>query len=329
VLAISLAALSATGLYGWLTMGALTPLQVLFGSLVVPIWIGIYCFLPVTMADLFNRLRRNDVVGEYRADRPPPLLRYQRYRDFAKRQADLIGSPWWAALAGGVVALYWLVTTLVLHDNPITQATSWVQPIMVIVYSFVLYMGTLSIVWIVCIVVATNRLFHVFKIHVRPLHPDGSGGLGVFDHFLWISIALVMIGVLTALSVKAPVLDPAYILAGIVCYLIALPLLLIAWLAVPHHVMVEARDELLRPLSNEYAAAVEETMPLVHGRTATITGGTARLAALQARYEQLKSTIPTWPIEIKQLGRMATILILPALLAILPSLFTLLTGAKK
>jgi hypothetical protein len=70
VLAIFLAALSAAGLYGWLTMGVLTPLQEVFGSLVVPIWVGIYVFLPVTMADLFNRLRGNDVIGDYRGQRP-------------------------------------------------------------------------------------------------------------------------------------------------------------------------------------------------------------------------------------------------------------------
>jgi hypothetical protein len=313
--------LSATGLYGWLVVGRLTPLQVLFGSIVVPLWMGMYLFLPSIMADLFNRLSANGVIGEYRAYRPKSMS----YKEFVENQARWIHSRWWVGIALFLLVLYWLYIFFFLHGGPLKLAALWLQCIMFVVFSLILYVGFLCTVWLLSIVVATNRLFHVFTIRVKPLHPDGSGGLGLFQHFLWISIALVMIGVCTALSLSSHGFNVTYLLAAIVCYLITLPTLLIAWLAWPHHVMEQARDELLQPLTDEYERAINETMPSAMGDTEAINAGTERLAALQKRYEQIRNSFPTWPIEIVQLRRLAIVLLLPLLLSLLPSLLDVFT----
>jgi hypothetical protein len=205
---------------------------------------------------------------------------------------------------------------LFVPNGSIMSAPLWLRFIMIFVFSVTGYTGMLGIVWLLTMVVATNRLFHVFTIRVKPLHPDGSGGLGVFNRFLWISITLVIIGVCFVLGSRS--LNIFFILAAIVSYLITVPLLLIAWLALPHHVMVQARNELLRPLTDEYERALSETMLGAMGDTAAINEGTERLVALQKRYEQVRNSFPTWPVEIIQLRGLMTLLILPLLFALLP-----------
>ncbi len=310
--------LSATGLYSWLLLGTLTPLQVLFGSIVVPLWMGIYLFLPHTMADLYNRLGRNGVIGEYCGEGPRPMT----YKQFVAKQVRWIHSRWWVGVALFLLALYWFYRFL--PGDPLKYGPLWLQGIVIFVFSLVGYIGFLSIVWLLSTVLSTNRLCRVFKIQVKPLHPDGSGGLGVFNHFLWISIALAMIGACSAISVGLHNFDVPYMLAAIVCYVITLPILLAAWLLMPHYAMVQARDEVLQPITDEYDQAINETMPSAKGNTAAIIDGTKRLAALQKRYKQIRDSFPTWPIEVVQLHRLAIVLILPLLFSLLPSLLGLL-----
>jgi hypothetical protein len=311
--------LSAAGLLSWHLFGTLAPFQVLTGSFVVPIWIGSYFFLPSTIAYLFNRLWENGVIGEYRAD----AARSLSYKEFVEKQARLIHSRWWTGAALLPVILYWVSQFFFVHNSSIMSAPLWLRFIMIFVFSVSGYTGTVLFVWLLIIAVTTNRLFHIFTIRVRPLHPDGSGGLGVFNRFLWISITLVMIGVCFALSSRS--LDLTFFLGAIATYLITVPLLLIAWLVLPHHVMVQARNELLQPLTNEYERALCETMSGAMGDTAAINEGTERLVALRKRYEEVRNSFPTWPIEIMQLRGMMTLLILPVLLALLPLLVDLFT----
>jgi hypothetical protein len=98
-----------------------------------------------------------------------------------------------------------------------------------------------------------------------------------------------------------------------------------AWLALPHQVMVQARNALLPLLSDEYERAISETMPSTKGDAAAIIAGTERLAALQKRYKPIRNSFPTWPIEIIQVRRLAIVLVLPLLLSLLPSLLDVLT----
>jgi hypothetical protein len=61
------------------------------------------------------------------------------------------------------------------------------------------------------------------------------------------------------------------------------------------------------------------------GDVAAIKEGTERLAALRKSYEEVRDSIPTWPIEIMQMRGLVTLLILPVLLTLLPLLLGLFT----
>jgi hypothetical protein len=89
--------------------------------------------------------------------------------------------------------------------------------------------------------------------------------------------------------------------------------------------MLQARTELLQPLTDEYEQALKDTLPSISGDTATLVAGTERLSTLQDRYKLLRDTFPVWPIEIIQMRRLGVALLLPALLALLPALLGWLT----
>jgi hypothetical protein len=276
------------------------------------------------MARLFNGLWDNGVIGESQAHRREPLS----YQSFVDKQARLIGSRWWVGVALFLLGLYWLYRLFFAHDM-LTHTPWWVQLQVIFLYSVIVYCGFLSVVWLLSMVVATTRLFHTFTIQVKPLQADGSGGLDVLNRFLWMGVTLMVIGVCAAITLGLASFSGdyggIYSLVYILCFLITLPLLLSAWLVLPHQVMVRARNELLQPLVEEYERAVRETMPSVKGETTAIQEGTERLAALQKRYEQVRDSFPTWPIEVVQLRRLAIVLVLPFLLSLLPSLVEVFT----
>ena len=76
---------------------------------------------------------------------------------------------------------------------------------------------------------------------------------------------------------------------------------------------------------HHYERALSETMSGAMSDLAAINEGTERLAALRKRYDEVRDSFPTWPIEIMQLRGLVTLLILPVLLALLPLLLDLFT----
>jgi hypothetical protein len=293
---------------GWHLTDLLTSFQLLLVSVNNLFWMGFYLFLPSTIADLFNQLWENGSIGNSRTDTPGSIS----YKEFVEKQARWIRSRWWGAIALFVLTLTWIFFFV----DPIMNIPLWWRPIAILVGSVCGYMGCLSLAWLVMMGVATNELFHVFTIRVRPLHPDGSGGLGLFNRLLWISTTLVIIAGCSALVGQGG--NRVFIF--VISYLIIAALLLRAWLVLPHQAMVQARNKLLQPLTNEYERALSETTSGAMGDTAAINEGTGRLTALQKRYEQVRNSFPTWPIEIAQLRGLVTLLILPVLFALLPLL---------
>ena len=182
-----------------------------------------------------------------------------------------------------------------------------------------------TLVRVVLMLVFINRLFSQFPLQVKPLHADGSGGLGSLGHIGWISVGMMLAISLAILAVTQRLVTPVGIIIFAALYLIFILALVIGWLAIPHHWMLLARQEFLQDITNEYQQAVEETRPSLKSDTTAIEAGTKRLSALQDRYKLLRDNFPVWPLEIMQMRRLGVALILPALLSLLPSLLDLFT----
>jgi hypothetical protein len=300
-----------------------SPIQLLDFSATYIILIGTYLSLPSAMADLFNRLWENVVIGDGHADTPGS----RSYLEFVQKQVRWIHSRWWVAIALLAAALNPLFVLFV-HPEIARGIPLWMEFIGLFIVLVGNYGIVLVLAWLMMIAIITHRLFRAFTIRVKPLHPDGSGGLGLFNRLLWISTPLVVIA---GCSIPAfwgstsSLFDRIFLLGDILFYLLAASLLLRAWLVLPHQAMVQARNKLLHPLTNEYERALGETMSGAMSHVAAINEGTERLVALRKRYDEVHSGFPTWPIEIMQLRGLALLLILPVLLTLLPLLLDLFT----
>lgn len=285
--------------------------------------IGTYLSLPSAIADLFNRLRENGVIGDDQADIPGPIS----YQAFVEQQIPWIHSRWWAAIALLAAALNPLFIVFA-HPEMVRSIPLWLDIITVFIAIVGNYGIVLVFVWLLMIAITTHRLFRTFTVRVKPLHPDGSGGLGLFNRLLWIATPLVVIAGCAAPAFwgsASSQSDRILILGDVVFYLLAAALPLRAWLALPHQAMIQARNKLLQPLTNEYEQTLSAMLSEARGDVAAIQEGTERLAALRKSYEEVRDSIPTWPIEIMQFRGLVTLLILPVLLTLLPLLLGLFT----
>jgi len=176
--------------------------------------------------------------------------------------------------------------------------------------------------------VFTNWLFLLFTIHVKPLHPDGSGGLGALGRLLWMSVAIMLWVALllfaALLTSNLYLFSPLEMFLLSAVYVVLTPSLFIGWVLFPHRVMVKAREEVLQPLTAEFQQALIQSMPSTEQDTRTLIARTRRLAALKQHYDLVRETYPVWPVEISELNRLVATVGLPVLLSLILPLITAL-----
>jgi len=285
-----------------------------------PLLIGIYLLLTGYIADMFNTLQANGVIGEYRSDRPGS----ESYEDFLKKLIRWADNPWWIVAALVFVALCWLYELFVIESflNPATLPPLWLRIAQLTIYSFILYAAFMSAARLIVILIFTNWLFHLYTIQLNPLDPDGSAGLGKLGTMLSLSMLLMVTLGVTGLVVIHPEflsgnlntsLHLQAVLFGIIYFVLTVGLV-IGWLTLPHQVMQEACNETLKPLADEFQRAIAETMQSTTQDANAIRAGTDRLAELKRRYELLQDTYPTWPIAVVQVRRLVATVSLPALI---------------
>ena len=293
------------------TVGALLQTLVCF-----PLLFMIYLLLPASIAGLFNTLRANGVIGESRKDRSGS----ESYEHFLQQVISWMDRSWWAAV-GLTVVIVFLFYRLVLIDPYIKTLPFWLIDVANIVFSPLLYITFMSITRLLLALVFTNWLFYRFTILIKPLHPDGSGGLGALGSLLWISVLTMFWDALflstVIISIAKTLISPFEIFLLALIYIGLTPSLLVGWLFLPHQVMVKARDEALLPLTDQFRETFQKTLPSEADDTATIVAGTNRLSALKERYDLVQETFPTWPVEAQDLRRLVATGILPALLPFL------------
>jgi hypothetical protein len=89
--------------------------------------------------------------------------------------------------------------------------------------------------------------------------------------------------------------------------------------------MVKAREEALGPLAEAFQQALLQSLSSSEPDMQTLVVQTRRLTALKQRYDVVRETFPTWPIEIRAFLRVIVTVTVPALLPlVLPPLAALL-----
>jgi hypothetical protein len=292
----------------------------LFLALVTTFSLLIYLLLPASMASVFNTLRTNAVIGPSRQER----LGAMSYTRFLERMVTWVDSQWWSIVIVMLGILTFIYTVFVTNPQLLTVPPLWLLVSFVFLFLPALYILSFVLLRVMLLLIFINRLFFLFIIRVRPLHPDGSGGLAALSQIWWMSAALMFVAVLDFVTVPAHFSVPELI-AETITYLTLVIALAFGWLALPHRVMVQARNEHLQPITEEYERVLMETKPAANEETAQIVAGTERLSALKQRYELVRDTFPTWPIQIVEMRRLSIVLLLPALISLLPALLSVFT----
>ena len=225
-----------------------------------------------------------------------------------------------------VTILYYLYTLFINNPQSLTLPPLLLLVGFVLVFLPEIYLLFFGGLRVIVLLIFVNRLFFLFNIRVRPLHADGSGGLAALGLMWWMSAALLFVTAMFLFAVPGHLsarLSLLEIIGVTIGYLTIVIILAIGWLALPHHVMIQARNEHLKPITEEYERVLIETRPTADEETAHIVAGTERLSAVKQRYELVRDTFPTWPLQVVEMRRLAVALLLPAFLALLPALFEL------
>jgi len=171
-----------------------------------------------------------------------------------------------------------------------------------------------------------NKLFRSFTINVRPLHPDGAGGLSPLGAFaLRLSYPITLIGFILVLTpmTRQYLIDGSFrisltgdIVAGLVLYAAFAPFVFFAPLAAAHSSMKQARFGTLLRLANQFD---REYLNLEAGLAHSAKPAHARLqriSLLRSMYNEVRR-FPVWPFNSDNLARFATSTVSPIALAVL------------
>jgi hypothetical protein len=300
------------------TLSVLLQIFILFPAIFL-----IYQLVPASIAELFNAFESNAVIGMPR--------RYgsnnRTYETFRQQMISWIDNRAWSIIIFLLVLCYVLYRLLLQEPANSSPVPYWMRACAIIGYLPLMYATGISVIRLLLSLIFINWLFAGFTLQIKPLHPDGAGGLGTLSHLLWASISIMLWEALLLLaSVLARNLSwlsfSEMILLGAI-YITLTPALLIGWLIFPHAMMVKSRDELLQPLTDEYQQALLQSLSINTHDTRSLVSTTRRLTVLKQRYDLLHDSFPTWPMETSTFNRIGATVVLPLILPIVTSLITL------
>lgn len=307
------------------------PLFALLETVTATLFYIAYLWLPDIIALLFNTLWRDEILNQSLEGQDTPAA----YAKFLKEFLSWLNSPLLPIVALMFVFVYLLARYLVNGPPFLTSIPLWLQLVTAVFDGFIAYYAVITVIRLLISLVFMNRLFHSFTIHVKPLHPDGAGGLGAMRGIVWITALIILAITLTFLETilistnRNPFSSTLDIVVLIAAYVILAPSLMLGWLIMPHLLMLKERDAVLKPLVDEYQTVLESPQPITETGTASILADNDRLSAIKRRYSLIVDTFPTWPLEVTQFRRLIAALSLPALISLIPSIMNFLNVIFK
>jgi hypothetical protein len=294
------------------------------GLVLAPLVVASYLTLRACMAEFLLRLQANDVIGPARDGRA--LHRFARRLD---GRLDRLHRP--AAIAATAYLGYTLIDALDEMHGPVTTVLTGAA---LAVQTGLLFLGVVTVLQIWAICRAVGRLVRGFTIRVRPLHPDGCGGLWPVGHLL--SFVLYFAAILGAASLSIFLALPGtpsaatrrpepYLLA--VFYAILLPSALVNVLWRPHRLMVRWREQLLAPVADAFNHTVRSGGLLAARDPAGLRATTDLLSEISRRATLLEEACPAWPLRVRRLRAMLVTAVLPVALPVVTTILGRIFGA--
>ena len=310
---------------------------VIQAAVVMPVILALYWLMPDYLARLFATLEKKDLVGESRQTGGKP------YNRFLVSLVATVNDWRWMALALASVVCYWGYRLELFGQVPadytqLMPLPEWARLLMrlllLLVYSPVTYGGILAVIKFLVGLVFSYRFFDLFKIKVNPLDPDGAGGCGVIGQMLVSSVLILTVFGVAAVSMAIldlsqgtnPAGRPEVFAFGAI-YLFMTPMLFISWLWLPHRAMVEARDEILHRLADEFRQTMCGSFPSRTDTAEAIKTKTDRLEEVQRQYKLISETFPIWPLRTHALRSLVGTSVLPLISSLVSGFFPAIRAA--
>lgn len=287
------------------------------------IW-AYYAWIPRGITIVISGLYQNGVIGDPDGD--------SDFNQFTKGMGKWLGKRWMPILAMliSILATFIVVFPGYLERyrtqdswsmaDPINLglSTGWMLFNLYSIFLLLAYCGV-SIIWL-------RRLFVKFHINVKPLHPDGAGGLSSLGNFsLSLSYVITLVGILI---VSTPVLRnylatstlqfklTTDIVLGFIAYTIAAPLVFFFPLSVAHNAMTKAKSEFLLRIAQRFDHEYEKVQNALAKENINIEKELKAIKELQILHGTVEK-FPVWPFNTTNITRFTTSFISPFFLAIL------------
>ena len=298
-----------------------------------------YAWIPRSIVAVFEGLEESAVIGEAR----PAQGKKAKYADYPALVRDMVsrfGRWWWPAISFAVSTTVTLAMVLPQYLE-LGQSAWWTAatfPLIVCLGWFligfycvllVLFYSVLSIFWL-------KELFGNFAINIRPLYPDRAGGLASLGGFtLKLSYMIALIGMILVVTpvtrnyVAVGTVQFRWtpeLLAGLVVYAIAAPIVFFAPLSVAHNAMRKAKHQLLLYIAQRFDAEYGDIHTVLEDDLDKLEHRSKVLAELE-NLHKMTSTFPVWPFNVENITRFGTAYVLPLLVPLLVELSGLLINS--
>jgi len=306
---------------------------------------ALYIWVPQSIGQVLRSLKQNKVIrgiSNQRSGHSPAISDYSSSVTAALNRL----SSWWLIVSSIVLSVL-ISVFLFAHDMRMTHI--WyvykTAPFVFIITAYAVDMTVLllSVGRIAVFASELRKLFRLFDLDIRPLHPDRGGGLGSIGQFsvrLGGFIAVLGLNGGALLLLQQYSRTGSFVLVGryfsftlgtwlgIIAYLALIPVSFLAFVWTAHSAMKRAKDERLLRIAEQFelvygALQSHISQPESSYCQVDLEGYLDQIEQLQKLYK-VTEAFPVWPFNFQDLVRFVTTTISPLALTLLPTLLELL-----
>ena len=290
------------------------PPNIVYVFIVIPIVASFYRWESVRPATLFDEIASLELV-EVSEDERKHL-----FDPATGRVARLFSSPWGpricaiVALSAEALELCQILLGNLSVSLPIRDVSGTTVLICFLILSpvFILgwYMICIIIIRLVSVIIGLRELFRIARLKIQPLHPDKCGGLRRLNQYaLHVTYLIAVAGfglcvIGYSLHAEGVLFDAPLLIAGLVAYMVLAPVLFFGTLGTAHASMKEAKESLIREISEQFLRDYEAARRDLSRNATEMKAIVEKLEQLQVLYRMLDS-FPVWPFDAASVRKFA------------------------
>lgn len=295
----------------------------------IPLTITSYVFTPVYLQQCISALIENGVLGD-------PKIESDAIGTMEKAKKSL--SHWSLKVSSFVLSAGFIAFAIPIHLQSKEWVTRNIISLIFVEATWLLLFG-LAILFVLRIIVGIwwlNQFFRTHKVIVRPLYPDGVGGLQPLSKY---SMKLANIIFFIGILLGANQFQTAYAYSGEfgtlywgtelvivwIVYLIIAPIAFFAPIGAAHDVMSLAKKNELMNISKQFEIDYQTLRTNLNQEVGVVDKHIGKIMKLRELYSIIKS-FPVWPFQIEKLAQFAATVALPILLTAASTFVATLIG---